>query len=436
MDIQPVLNHYKAVMYMCAYLSKSEDECSQARHHAIRQAFEERLDKYEQMRAIAHAYTTKRECSIQEAVYNTMPELWLRKIFPAVIFANSNLPEERYRMCLSEDEIKELPEDSTEIFKRNHVDRYVERPNRAFAHGKYGVLDDFCFAEFLRNYYVAPKPIDNDNQPEELKDEVIERNHSPSPYPKVITLMFSGQKLKCRSTEAVLRYHVPNKNKHFEKYAHHVLFMFYPFRDESELKSGEPPSYVNKLNEPGVLEVICSNQQRIEPYADLVDLAFTQFRDDCATNLDPYGQQENDNVNDELLNDRETSDNENSESENSINDPTIRRATDNLPAVLSDDIINEKIRSLNVKQREIFEKVYKWARDYAKNRSCKFPREIFPFYIFLSGGGGCGKSHLVNTIYHSVTKLLLHRGGNPEKPRILLLAPTKTQLLKSRKMCK
>ena len=30
MGIQPVFNHYKAVAYMCAYLSKSEDECSLA----------------------------------------------------------------------------------------------------------------------------------------------------------------------------------------------------------------------------------------------------------------------------------------------------------------------------------------------------------------------------------------------------------------------
>ena len=51
--------------------------------------------------------------SVQEAVYQVMPELWLRKVFPAVVFANSNLPENRYRICLSEDEIKELDENSS-----------------------------------------------------------------------------------------------------------------------------------------------------------------------------------------------------------------------------------------------------------------------------------------------------------------------------------
>ena len=36
---------------------------------------------YEKMKAIARAYATKRECSVQEAVYLVIPELWLRKIF-------------------------------------------------------------------------------------------------------------------------------------------------------------------------------------------------------------------------------------------------------------------------------------------------------------------------------------------------------------------
>ena len=49
---------------------------------------------------------------------------------------------------------------------------------------------------------------------------------------------------------------------------------------------------------------------------------------------------------------------------------------------------------------------------------------LVPFHIFLSGGGGCGKSHLIKTIYNSVNKVFLHQSENPEKPRVLVLAPT------------
>lgn len=68
-DIQPVFNHYKAVTYMCSYFSKAEDETSQAMKQAAKQTSQCNKSHFEQMKAIARAYVTKRECSVQEAVY-------------------------------------------------------------------------------------------------------------------------------------------------------------------------------------------------------------------------------------------------------------------------------------------------------------------------------------------------------------------------------
>ena len=104
-DIQPVFNHYKAVAYMCAYLSKSEDECSQAMNQAVKEAFEDKLDNYQQMKSVAQTYINKRECSIQECLYQVLSGKWLRKTFPGVIFANFNIPEKRYRICRKEKDI-------------------------------------------------------------------------------------------------------------------------------------------------------------------------------------------------------------------------------------------------------------------------------------------------------------------------------------------
>ena len=50
------------------------------------------------MKAIARAYATKAECSVQEAVYLVMPELWLQKTFQEVLFLNNNIPEKKYRI--------------------------------------------------------------------------------------------------------------------------------------------------------------------------------------------------------------------------------------------------------------------------------------------------------------------------------------------------
>ena len=48
--------------------------------------------------------------------------------------------------------------------------------------------------------------------------------------------------------------------------------MFYLFRDECELKIGQPSS--SKLSEPGVIEVINNNKGLVEPYSDSVNVAF------------------------------------------------------------------------------------------------------------------------------------------------------------------
>ena len=116
MDIQPVFNH-KAVAYMWAYLSKSEKECSVAMKQAVRDAFEKELNNYEQMKSVANAYINKRQCSTPGCVYHILPGQWQRKRFAGVLFANSNIPEKRFRLCLAEHEISELPEDSKKIFK-------------------------------------------------------------------------------------------------------------------------------------------------------------------------------------------------------------------------------------------------------------------------------------------------------------------------------
>ena len=62
------------------------------------------------MKRIAVAFLSHRQCSVQEDVYHVLPELWLRKTFPFVTFVNTNFPEKRYRMCKSEQELRELPD--------------------------------------------------------------------------------------------------------------------------------------------------------------------------------------------------------------------------------------------------------------------------------------------------------------------------------------
>ena len=116
----------------------------------VKDAINGKKSGIERMKTICRAYATKREwCSIQEAIYFVMFELWLRKTFSKVLFLNSNIPEKRYRIFRNKEEINESPEDSTDIFQRNMLDKYTDRSNKSFMGGRYTAIDAMCFAEFL-----------------------------------------------------------------------------------------------------------------------------------------------------------------------------------------------------------------------------------------------------------------------------------------------
>ena len=77
------------------------------------------------------------------------------------------------------------------------VDRYIDRPNLTSSSGKFAVLDAFYFAEFSRYYYLPsnPKYNENDYQPEEFDDEIVEDiSNSDYLYPKNIKVLSNEKK--------------------------------------------------------------------------------------------------------------------------------------------------------------------------------------------------------------------------------------------------
>ena len=302
------------------------------------------------------------------------------------------------------------------------VSRCIIRPSE-------GIFNQLCYASFVKKYQLLTKQVENDSQPNELSDEVIEENHSMNDnnsYPKRITLS-TGEKLVHRKVEFVLRHRVPNKDKDPEAYAHHLLFMFYPFRSEEQLKARELLSYSAKLLEAEVINVVNENKSLVEPFSDIVDEAFLHFRSDLTPSWDPFLQQENGDVNNELL-ERENIEEEQSDDIQSSDTPhafsRYAATSTQISTVLTDTDLSQKIRSLNLKQRQVFDFAYNWVKSYIISKSAYGRQVPVPLHLFLSGNGGCGKSHLIKTINHSVSKLFLYQSGRPVKPRVLVLAPT------------
>ena len=152
------------------------------------------------------------------------------------------------------------------------------------------------------------------------------------------------------------RHHIPNQTTQPEEYAHYMLFMFFLFRNESDLKATVSRTYPDKLLEPTVIEIANKNRKACEPFADAVDEAFIDFTAN-PRRMNPHAEQENEDVRDEKISNATISD----ETVNNNGEPFCGTQVTPLTPLISDEALGEKIRLLNKLQREIFDFVNKWA---------------------------------------------------------------------------
>ena len=89
--------------------------------------------------------------------------------------------------------------------------------------------------------------------------------------------MISGEIIHCSNIRQIFHYHVPHKILFPEKLVHHVMLLFFLFRDEKLLLSGCPPLYQGKLQEQGVQDVVNRNEIKFQSYGNLVLQSFSQF---------------------------------------------------------------------------------------------------------------------------------------------------------------
>ena len=68
--------------------------------------------------------------------------------------------------------------------------------------------------------------------------------------------------MKCRKVQAVIRYYTPNKRKEPELYFHHLLMLYFPWQNETELLSSDQ-THASKFYEPDVHTTLCINLMRM-----------------------------------------------------------------------------------------------------------------------------------------------------------------------------
>ena len=73
-----------------------------------------------------------------------------------------------------------------------------------------------------------------------------------------------------RNQKLVLRYYKPNRQFYPETFAYHLLLLFYPFINESDLLSKDG-TYSSNLLEPIVSTTVNQNRQIFVPNSELID---------------------------------------------------------------------------------------------------------------------------------------------------------------------
>ena len=87
----------------------------------------------------------------------------------------------------SQQEVSELPDESEDIFRKNMLDRYMDRPDETLQNVKPALVSSLCYVEFLRYYFVSTVSNENDWQPVELTNDMLETNIAVTGhYPPVI----------------------------------------------------------------------------------------------------------------------------------------------------------------------------------------------------------------------------------------------------------
>ena len=127
-----------------------------------------------------------------------------------------------------------------------------------------------CFKQFLlsRIFSILHKNKSSktcEYQLDEFDDNLVRNDHENNHVltPPKIRLMIAGETMQCRKVRHIFRYHVSNKLLAAEEFAHHVLFLFFLFRDVKELLSGFPPLYQNKLRKQEVQALINMNKIKL-----------------------------------------------------------------------------------------------------------------------------------------------------------------------------
>ncbi|KAJ8025727.1 ATP-dependent DNA helicase PIF1 [Holothuria leucospilota] len=412
MDIQFILDPYACAMYVVSYISKGQRGMSNLMQRATKEAREGNLDIKQRVRHIGNKFLNHVEISAQEAVYLIL-QMSLRKASRQFVFINTSPPEERTILLKPLDYIQQLPDGSTDIECMGLIKKYAARPK---------VLESYCLADFAAWFDVSTNKKKNESAMQDRNEsgdddedelDIKEQDDNTTCY------TVGALQYKKRTKAKVVRYVRFNKQNDLENYCREQLMLFHPWRNEFDLKGAfETFQEQYKLLETSLKEKEAFYNHNSEAIDQAIESLDTEDYDFIHGNIAPNTEHKEQLDRKEM----EMADKEKSSESHELydigQDMGIAVNNANVEELqkprLPETQYHELVNNLNVKQKEFFYHVLHWCK--TKNQ---------PFYTFLTGGAGVGKSQVVKALYNALLRYYSSvPGNNPDDTHILLMAPT------------
>ena len=416
MDIQFVLDIYACAMYIVSYISKAQKGISEILRVACDEARKGNASIKQQVRDIGNKFLNNVEISAQEAVYIVL-QLPMRKSSRQIVFVNTSPPEDRVKLLKCFNDIKEMEDDSDDIYASGLLDRYTKRPAK---------LEHLTLADWAAWYDLPGKPYVKKSFETDTDDLLLETSISEQENDDdddddpngTYQTEFKCQKNKRRLKARIIRSVGFNKVADPEKHYRELIMLFTSWRNENTDLIGNCSSYQEhclllkaKIDEQMKLYAVCSQDlNEIEE-----QLSNMEENDDSCDMIAPNTQ------NIELQDEAEGAQDlhpELTESYDLSEDIGIPSTTANTEQLILNEVPDDEYRRmvqiLNKEQKEFF---------YHILHLMKTSND--PFYCFLSGGTGVGKSHVTKALYQAALKYYNTRAGDDfHQVKVLMLAPT------------
>ena len=455
LDLQPVLDFYQVITYITNYYSKSDVGTTQAIMTALKD--KDCPDIKDKLKLVASVYTGSREINESEAAYRLLPQLQLSSSSVKCKHAVTGPKELRSSMwrpasqkvlemgvnCVKLDGQEGLWYEQPDLWSK-----YLRRPDS---------LEHLCYAQFVKMYdgtSSQEKQEDEDDDPDALSDDQVTRSDEDDDANKwnyIMTVENNGSqgselpllielrdpipgeasKMKRRRHPAALRFHKVRQDKEADKFMLNELMLYRPTRDEFQSDDLFELYHEQHLGQRKVDIVKSQVMEYLESVEEArlmmaeAEKEMDQFLADIGGALDPQGQQDNDECEDEGQ--REHPDYLHLDPSLIVEPSSNQKKSSPFVRIVvppQEDLF-KKIASLDKYQKEVINVAVKFAKDTVKARklgNSPPPAECW----MVHGGAGAGKSFVINVLTQMAHHILVQEGDNVDQPYVLKTAFTGT----------